>query len=111
MESGAVLAAADPCKVVITREALRALHPRRQVQPFTLVLAVLLAGMRRQMGLTQKELALHSTVSFQEIGQLERGEHDTGMVTLLYLCKALHTPVSLVVAVAEEFVAAECLLS
>jgi transcriptional regulator with XRE-family HTH domain len=96
---------------VVTREALAALHPRQVVEEVTRVLAVLLAGMRRQVGWTQKELARVCRVSFQEIGQLERAEHDVGLVTLERICRALGTEGWRVHQLAAEWQGRECLIS
>lgn len=107
----AVLPVADPESVEVTAEALARLHPRKLAVGLTRVLAVLLAGMRRQRGLTQKELAALSRVSFQEIGQLERAEHAVSTVTLERICQPLGIMASRVVAVAERLAGPQCLLS
>jgi XRE family transcriptional regulator, regulator of sulfur utilization len=56
---------------------------------------------RIQGGLTQKQLGELSNLTSQYIGELERGNVNISVDSLLHICEALSTPLSYVVLAVE----------
>ncbi|MCB9235144.1 MAG: helix-turn-helix transcriptional regulator [Bacteroidia bacterium] len=49
-------------------------------------------ALRKQLDISQEELALRSEMSINQIGRIERGEINTSLLVLRKLAKALEVP-------------------
>lgn len=97
------LAVADPAKVPVTEEAVRALRPKHGATLDTRILAVLVRGLREMQGLSQGQLARLCGLRRQTIGQLEQAEHDPRMGTVRVICAAVRAKFSALTDRADDF--------
>ena len=61
---------------------------------FLILLGNRLKQLRKSKGLTQLELAILCQNHAEQIGRIERGQHNVSICSLLAIAKALQVPVS-----------------